>query len=87
MFAGLIFHAYSVILPNNHSVGEVDNSELKSFVGIKRNLLGNCVFPRVASILNHSCDPNTSPVYINGNTQVILEVYRGYKKLLRAKFA
>merc|ERR1719414_2459655 len=70
MFAGLIFHAYSVILPNNHSVGEVDNSDLKSFVGIKRNLLGNCVFPRVASILNHSCDPNTSPVYINGNTQV-----------------
>merc|ERR1712012_1545989 len=70
MFTGLIFHAYSVILPNNHSVGEVDSSELNGFVGIKRKLVGNCVFARVASILNHSCDPNTSPVYINGNTQV-----------------
>ena len=71
MFVGLIFHAYSVILPNNHSVGEVDSSELNGFVGIKRNIVGNCVFARVASVLNHSCDPNTSPVYIKGNTQVI----------------
>ena len=77
MFSGLIFQAYSVTLSNNHTIGEVDSLnvenelELSSFVGIKRNLTGNCVFPRVASILNHSCDPNTSPVYINGKTQVL----------------
>ena len=80
MFAGLIFHAYSVILPNNHSVGEVDSSDLNGFVGIKRKLVGNCVFARVASILNHSCDPNTSPVYINGNTQVNIYLYEKYIK-------
>ena len=83
MFAGLIFHAYSVILPNNHSVGEVDSSDLNGFVGIKRKLVGNCVFARVASILNHSCDPNTSPVYINGNTQVIIHWYGKYNKFCR----
>ena len=77
MFAGLIFHAYSVILSNNHTVGEVSSLnidgelETATFVGIKRELIGNCVFARVASILNHSCDPNTSPVYVNGNVQVI----------------
>ena len=81
MFAGLIFQAYSVILSNNHTVGEVDSLnienelELSSFVGIKRNLIGNCVFARVASILNHSCDPNTSPVYINGKTQVLRTLF------------
>ena len=81
-FASLIFQAYSVILSNNHSVAEVSSlndakndlndakAETTSFVGINRQVTGNCVFARVASIFNHSCDPNTSPVYIDGKTQV-----------------
>jgi hypothetical protein len=75
LFSGLLFHAYSVILSNVHSVSEVNANDTKeglesdSFVGIKRNNTGNCLFPKVASMVNHSCDPNTTCIYI-GKTQV-----------------
>ena len=87
IFASLIFQAYSVILSNNHSVAEVSSlndmkndlndakAETSSFVGISRQVTGNCVFTRVASIFNHSCDPNTSPVYIDGKTQVFNRIF------------
>ena len=87
IFASLIFQAYSVILSNNHSVAEVSSlndvkndlndakAETSSFVGISRQVTGNCVFTRVASIFNHSCDPNTSPVYIDGKTQVFNGIF------------
>ena len=87
IFTSLIFQAYSVILSNNHSVAEVSSlndakndlndarAETTSFVGINRQVTGNCVFARVASIFNHSCDPNTSPVYIDGKTQVFNGIF------------
>ena len=75
IFSGLLFHAYSVIMSNVHAVSEVNATDTKEgheshlFVGIKRNITGNCLFPNVASMLNHSCDPNTACIY-NEKTQV-----------------
>ena len=76
MFAGFLFHAYSVLLSNVHAVSELDSSGIKDDQEsetssiIKRNTTGSGLFPKTASILNHSCDPNTTCVYINGKTQV-----------------
>ena len=75
MFVGLLFHAYSVILPNVFATSEINttdvNKQLESetFAGIPRSATGNAI-PRVASMINHSCDPNTTYIYINGKTQV-----------------
>ena len=78
MFAGLIFQAYCILLSNVHSLSEMDSSktqkdlESESYLGIRRSIIGNALFPMAASILNHSCDPNTACFYINGKTQVRL---------------
>ena len=78
MFAGLIFQAYCILLSNVHSLSEMDSSktqkdlESESYLGIRRSIIGNALFPMAASILNHSCDPNTACIYINGKTQVRL---------------
>ena len=34
---------------------------------VQRTEVGNGVFPRVASLLNHSCDPNTATVIVGQN--------------------
>ena len=76
MFAGFIFQAYCILLSNVHSLSEMDSSktqkdlESESYLGIRRSIIGNALFPMAASILNHSCDPNTACIYINGKTQV-----------------
>ena len=76
MFVGLLFHAYSVILSNVFATSEINTTdvdkqlELETFAGIPRSVTGNAMFPRVASMINHSCDPNTTCIYINGKTQV-----------------
>ena len=76
IFAGLIFQAYCILLSNVHSLSEMDSSktqkdlESESYLGIRRSIIGNALFPMAASILNHSCDPNTACIYINGKTQV-----------------
>ena len=76
MFAGFLFHAYSVLLSNVHAVSEhnssgtKDDQESQASNSIKRKTTGSGLFPRAASILNHSCDPNTTCIYTNGKTQV-----------------
>jgi len=45
---------------NNHAINEVVGVPL----GVERNRIGLGLFPTVASIINHSCDPNTSTVMI-----------------------
>ena len=35
-------------------------------------MAGNCIFTRIASIVNHSCDPNTTSVTSQGDTQMII---------------
>ncbi|XP_040572969.1 SET and MYND domain-containing protein 4 isoform X1 [Lepeophtheirus salmonis] len=55
----LIYRFYSGIISNNHSISEVSSIEMS--IKLKSN--GLAVFPLAASIFNHSCDPNTAPVY------------------------
>ena len=64
-FLHLLFHFYSVVQSNNHSIQDL------KYIGetVKRGIVGNALFPTVASIMNHSCDPNSTPVVIN-QTQV-----------------
>ena len=82
VFAGLIFQAYCILLSNVHSLSEMESSktqkdlESESYLGIRRSIIGNALFPMAASILNHSCDPNTACFYINGKTQVRLFLIR-----------
>ena len=40
-------------------------------LNIFRIISGNCIFTRIASIVNHSCDPNTTSVATHGNMQMI----------------
>ncbi len=35
---------------------------------MSRTVLGSALYPRVASLLNHSCDPNTAPVTLSRET-------------------
>ena len=77
MFAAYLFHAYSAILSNSFAVSEINASDVsehqKSGTAnrIQRKITGNAVFPTAARMINHSCDPNTSCLYIKGKTQVI----------------
>ena len=76
MFAGFLFQAYCTLFCNVHSISEIDSvetqEELKSESnhGITRASTGIVLFPKVASMMNHSCDPNTACFYANGKTQV-----------------
>lgn len=74
-FARLLLHTFSVALTNNHSVSEVSppppgGDPATSLQGFQRYTTGNCIFGRTASLVNHSCDPNTSTLYLEGNVQV-----------------
>ena len=40
------------------------------FLKCFRFISGNCIFTRIASIVNHSCDPNTTSVTTDGDTQM-----------------
>lgn len=64
-FLHLLFHFYTVVQSNNHSLLELTHVG----TSVEKDIVGNALFPTVASILNHSCDPNTSPVVID-QTQV-----------------
>ena len=81
MFAAYLFHAYSAILSNSFAVSEINASDVsehqKSGTAnrIQRKITGNAVFPTAACMINHSCDPNTSCLYISGKTQVISILY------------
>ena len=76
-FAGLLFHSYCAILSNSFAVSEIDASDVDenkkphNINRIQRTITGNAVFPTPASLINHSCDPNTTCIFINGKTQVI----------------
>ena len=76
-FAGLLFHSYCAILSNSFAVSEINASNVdedkkpNNINRIQRSLTGNAVFPTPASLINHSCDPNTTCIFINGKTQVI----------------
>ena len=76
MIAGLLFQAYSIILSNSHGFHEINTDEClkqdesSKFTGISRVRIGNGMFPKAASMINHSCDPNTTCIYVNGKTQV-----------------
>ena len=76
MFASLLFHTYSAILSNSLAISEINASEVQENQNtntvnrIQRTITGNAVFPRCASMINHSCDPNTTCIFINGKTQV-----------------
>ena len=76
LIAGFLFNAYSILLSNVHAISEHNSSGTKNDQEserssiIKRNTTGSGLFPRTASILNHSYDPNTTCIYINGKTQV-----------------
>ena len=81
MIAGLLLHAYSVILSNSHGFYEINTDECRNhdesskFTGIPRVRIGNGMFPKAASMINHSCDPNTTCIYVNGKTQVCFIIY------------
>jgi hypothetical protein len=45
---------------NNHSIVEIVGVP----IGVDRQKVAVGLFPTVASLLNHSCDPNTSTVMI-----------------------
>ena len=76
MFASLLFQAYCIMFCNVHSISEIDSVETQeklkseSNPGITRASTGIVLFPKVASIMNHSCDPNTACFYANGKIQV-----------------
>ena len=76
LFAGFLFQAYCTILTNCHSISELDftdaqeDAHSESYLGVITAMTGYVLFPNVSSIVNHSCDPNTSCFYINGKTQV-----------------
>ena len=76
MFASLLFHTYSAILSNSLAISEInaaeaqENQKANTVNRIQRTITGNAVFPRCASMINHSCDPNTTCIFINGKTQV-----------------
>ena len=76
LFAGFIFQAYCTILTNVHSISELDftdaqeDANSESYLGVITAMTGYVLFPNVSSIVNHSCDPNTSCFYTNGKTQV-----------------
>jgi hypothetical protein len=62
---------------NNHSMVEIGSVPM----GVDRDRVGLALFPTVASLLNHSCDPNTAPVMV-ANRQVLFKV----KKIKPFKF-
>ena len=76
MFAEFLFKAHSIMFCNVHSISEIDSVETskdlesESNCGITRASTGIVLFPKVASMMNHSCDPNTACFYANGKTQV-----------------
>ena len=76
MFASLLFQAYCIMFCNVHSISEVDSVETQEHSqsetnhGITRASTGIVLFPKVASMMNHSCDPNTACFYANGKIQV-----------------
>ena len=76
MFAELLFNAHSIMFCNVHSISEIDSVETQkdlkseSNSGITRASTGIVLFPKVASMMNHSCDPNTACFYANGKIQV-----------------
>jgi hypothetical protein len=55
---------------NNHSMVEIGSVPM----GVDRDRVGLALFPTVASLLNHSCDPNTAPVMV-ANRQVSFETF------------
>ena len=75
-FAILLFQAYCIMFCNVHSISEIDSvetqQELKSESnhGITRASTGIVLFPKVASMMNHSCNPNTACFYADGKIQV-----------------
>ena len=75
-FASLLFQAYCTLFCNVHSISEIDSvgtqEALKpeSSPGITRSSTGIVLFPKVASMMNHSCDPNTACFYAAGKIQV-----------------
>ena len=76
LFAGFLFQAYCTILTNVHSISELDftdaqeDANSESYLGVTTAMTGYVLFPNVSSIVNHSCDPNTSCFYTNGKSQV-----------------
>jgi len=41
-------------------------------MGVERDRIGLGLFPTVASLLNHSCDPNTAPVMMGNRHALII---------------
>ena len=76
MLAGFLFQAYCILFCNVHSISEIDSVETReklkseSNPSITRASTGIVLFPKVASMMNHSCDPNTACFYANGKIQV-----------------
>ena len=56
----LVFHCVSGVQCNNHAVVEIDAVPNC----VERRKIGVALFPTVASVLNHSCDPNTATVMV-----------------------
>ena len=89
MFASLLFNSYCAILSNSFAVSEINASEVNenqksdNINRIQRTITGNAVFPTPASLINHSCDPNTTCIFINGKTQVdqITNLFGKYRDL------
>lgn len=52
-----LFHFYAVMQSNNHSIQEVCGT----VPHVQKRPLGSALYPAAASILNHSCDPNSGP--------------------------
>ncbi len=86
-FARLLFHFSLVLISNNHSISgnktytnrwrHQDNKRIiileisKVAESVSRDPYGLAIFPTAASLLNHSCDPNTSTVTLLPDRPVI----------------
>jgi hypothetical protein len=57
-FAHLLLQFRLALTSNNHSVSEIDS--ISGFV--TRKSVALAIYPTAASLINHSCDPNTSTV-------------------------
>lgn len=45
-------------------------------MGLEKTQIGSAIYPTAASLLNHSCDPNSSPVttsYVKDGSNVVLQ--------------
>jgi hypothetical protein len=62
-FTGLLFQFGLAVLSNNHGISEITAGQLN------RTKYGLAFYPKSASLMNHSCNPNTGTVVIK-NMQI-----------------